>query len=359
MTRLKKMISFLKRHKPIVLVWSFIIIVLSLSGYYFWSVKKLPFANQYFANPAPIPSPTPKLVRAPISGVLVSEDLAKRAPFAASIDNHPDSRPHSGLGKASLVYETLAEGGITRMLAIFQENDAPRIGPVRSARPYFIDWLSEYAAIFAHVGGSSDALNAIVNYGIKDLSEFRWAGVAFWRDQSRWSPHNTYTSTEKLRSGASQSGYPLELNVAPRPFKDDLEKEKRPQTINPIQVNFSTGQFLAGYHYNPETNDYQRYLAGAPYKDLSGEDIRVKNVVVQFTNIVPGYSSAGEIASKITTIGTGKSLIFLDGKTISGTWSKASRTERTKFFDEAGAEIQFNTGLTWIHVVPNTAVVNY
>jgi hypothetical protein len=102
-----------------------------------------------------------ELYRAPLSGRMVEKEKTTRKPIAVVVENHPDARPQSGLNDAALVFETFAEGGITRFLAVFQENDVANIGPVRSARPYFVEWATSLKALFAHVGGNIDALDLI------------------------------------------------------------------------------------------------------------------------------------------------------------------------------------------------------
>ncbi|HSD12679.1 MAG TPA: DUF3048 domain-containing protein, partial [Patescibacteria group bacterium] len=144
----------------------------------------------------PAAAPTKRRV---IDGVAVPEDAPDvTGYFAATIDNLSVARPQAGLTKASLVFEAPVEGGITRFLAVFPDDvTADRIGPVRSARPYFLDWASEFDAVYAHVGGSPEALEKIVAYDMRDLNEF-FAGKYFWRDENRDAPHNAYTSTVRL-----------------------------------------------------------------------------------------------------------------------------------------------------------------
>lgn len=309
----------------------------------------------------PTPSPTPILVRAPLSGVLVSPEVAKRKIIAVVVENHPDARPQSGLNKASLIYETIAEGGITRFLAFFQEQEPSEIGPVRSARIAFLDWAREFKAIFAHVGGNADALNLLHSNqaGVFDLDEFKWGTSTFWRDSSRWAPHNAYTSIEKLKAAASASGYPLEEEIKGYPFKDDLPKEKR-QPQNPITINFSGYQFAITYNYDLDKNLYLRNLAGSPHLDrVTGENLSAKNVVVMFAQMIPGVNYAGEEETEVQTIGSGKCLVFQDGKITEDTWQKSTKDSVTHFLDSQNQEIKFNAGQTWVEVIPLDTTVNY
>ncbi|MGB9680810.1 MAG: DUF3048 domain-containing protein, partial [Minisyncoccia bacterium] len=142
----------------------------------------------------------------PIDGVWTTPERAFRHPLAVSIENHPESRPQSGLDKASLIFESPTEGGITRFLAFFVENDVQKLGPVRSARTYFLDWLSEFDGIFAHCGGNADALALIPSYNIKDLDEFNFPKI-YWRTYDRYPPHNLYTKTDNLWQKAEELGW--------------------------------------------------------------------------------------------------------------------------------------------------------
>lgn len=350
----RRILRFVKRHKVSVIIITLAFLV--FGGVYYV------FKNRSQVNPPEvkksIPSPTPKLVRAPLSGMMVTEDKAKRKPVAVSIENHTDSRPQSGLSKASLVYEALAEGGITRFLAFFQENDVSEIGPVRSARTYFLDWLSEFDALFAHAGGNVDALDLIVPYGIKDLDEFRWGTAGYWRDSSRYAPHNLYTSTEKLWNISKKAGYNITAEVIGYSFKEDLEESKRSEKSE-ITIGF-TYPYNISYDYDPKTNSYLRSMANTPHNDeVTGEQISAKNIVVIFVPTSYGYTRLGEQTVMMETIGSGEALVFQDGTYVHGTWEKDSRTSRTKFLDSNEQEIKFNAGTTWIEAVPLNTTISY
>lgn len=350
----RRIIRFLKRHK--VSVTAITLAFLIFGGVlYFYVYRNKP---QIVMPKISQPSPTPKLVRAPLSGVMVTEDKAKRKPLAVSIENHTDSRPQSGLNKASLIYEALAEGGITRFLAFYQENDVEEIGPVRSARTYFLDWLSEFDALFAHCGGNIDALDLIIPYGIKDLDEFKWGTAGYWRDNTRFAPHNLYTSTEKLWGIAKEAGYEITADILGYLFKEDLEKEKRPQSAK-VLIGY-TYPYDVSYEYDSKNNSYLRSMAGTPHLDkITGEQILAKNVAVMFVPTSYGYTRLGEQTVIIQTIGSGEALVFQDGSFIHGTWKKDSRTSRAKFLDSSGQEIKLNVGTTWIEVVPPNTSIGY
>jgi len=140
----------------------------------------------------------PDCVRRALDGVYTRPELANLAPVAVMIDNHPDARPQSGIEKAGLVYEAEVEGYYTRLMAVFSdENEVVKIGPVRSARPYFVDWANELNAVYAHCGGSPEALVNIEQKGIVDLNEI-YSGRFFWRATDRSAPHNIYLSAKNF-----------------------------------------------------------------------------------------------------------------------------------------------------------------
>jgi hypothetical protein len=320
---------------------------------YFSYTKNLNF------NPGEVFKPKPKpVVTAPLTGLPVDESLVNRRPLAVVIENSPDARPQSGYNDADVVYETLAEGGITRTLAIFQSQNSKEIGPVRSARPYFVDWLSELNAIFSHVGGDSNALTMINQFGISDLNQFFFGGY-YWRSSARPAPHNVYTTTDRLYAAAKSAKYALTQDIKWYGFKKDAEEKDRPASQK-VTVNFSGPLFQVVYNYDQKTNGYLRSVAGVPAKDKNtGIQIQPKNVIVQFEQMKPGTSTAGEQMVVMTDIGSGNALVFQDGKAIKARWSKTSRTSLTKITDESGNDIQLNPGQTWIEVVPVGQNVSY
>lgn len=338
----KRIFGFIKVHK---LSCSIVLIAVLVSAFFIWRSYS---PTSLFEIPKLNLKEKPKQearVRAPLSGVLVDPSLAKRRPIAIVVENHPDARPQSGLDKASLVYETLAEGGIVRFLAIFQENDA-EIGPVRSARTQFVYWAKELEAIFAHVGGSDDALSLIKGVGVSDFNQFNY-GNSFWRDTKRFAPHNVYTTTEKIRNGGKKAGYSEEKEIESFKFKEDEQKEQRPES-QIIDIDISQAIFKVNYIFDKAENNYKRSLAGVPHTDkITSKQLRAKNIIIQFTTITDRSGSD----TQVQAIGAGKIKYFLDGKSYEGTWKKKSTYERTKYLDSDGKEIVLNAGQTWIEVV--------
>lgn len=314
--------------------------------------------DKSITNTQRIPTPVDTRVQSKLMGIKVDPEVNNKKILAVVVENHPDARPQSGLDKASIVYETIAEGGITRFLALYQENECSEIGPVRSARTYFVDWDLEYDALFAHVGGNVDALDEIGPLGVQDINQF-WNATYFWRDNSRYAPHNVYTTTDKLRAAGTRAKYPTTSNFKGLEFKSDEAQEKRPQTAQ-LKVDFSGYQFDPVYTYDRNNNVWLRSLGGTPFKDKkTGQQIAPKNVVVEMTPFAYGKTRLGEQTTMITTVGSGRALFYIDGQQIEGTWEKSDRKSQTVFKDANGNPIKFDAGQTWIEVIPSGNGVNY
>lgn len=292
----------------------------------------------------------------PISGLQVSPDLAKKRPVAIVIENYPDARPQSGLNNADLVIETFAEGGITRFLAIFQENDYKEIGPVRSMRPYFIDWAASYKALFGHVGGSLDATRMINSSSVYDLDQFNY-GSYFWRDNTRLAPHNVYTTIAKLTSAAGSKNYPTtEDNVPAFSFKTEAQAKDRPADFN-VNVNFNY-DYAVTWNYRSKDNYFYRVMSGKPQTDrISGDQVRAKNLLVGFSDFSYGVNDDGKEMVNIRSTGSGPADIYIDGQKFSGTWQRSSGNI-LRFYDGNGIEVKLNPGTTWVDFVPTGTVVN-
>lgn len=312
----------------------------------------------------------------PLNGAMYTKNREdqweKRRPLGVMVENHADARPIIGPSRADIVYEAVAEGGITRTLSMFYCQDAGDIAPIRSARTYFLDWLSEYDAAYAHVGGANtpgpaDALGQIRDYGIRDMDQFGLGFPTYWRGTDKLAPHNVHSTTKKLWEAAEKRGWGAEDEKGVRwdksftvwKFKDEEPIEKRADQ-KPIQVPFwSQGpEYNVTWQYDKNLNTYLRHHGAEAQIDPSTkETLSAKNVIIQFQierNANDGYPDGHLL---YTTTGKGKALIFMDGKVIVGTWNKKNRTARTIFLDDKGKEISLNRGQIWIQTIPvgNTA----
>jgi hypothetical protein len=289
------------------------------------------------------PPPEPTTVASRLTGIQVEPELNELPVTAVMIENSPDARPQSGLREAGVVYEAIAEGGITRFVSLYLESQPGRIGPVRSVRPYYIDFFAPYDAAIAHVGGSPQALAQIRREGIKDLDQFQNPG-AYRRDSNRYAPHNMYTSRKQLLQVHKTRGY-TKSDFTGFPRKQDEPSE----SPNARTIDLSISGFLYNprFTYDAKSNSYKRAMAGRPHVDEpSGKQIAPKVVVA----IVSPHGYSG-IYSVYKTTGSGKAYIFQDGVVIEGVWEKSGRKSQYKFGDKNGAPVAFNAGQTWLTLV--------
>ncbi len=330
----------------------------------------------------------PKTEVCPLNGAFYSKDQSNwwqgHRPLGVMIENHQDARPQSGLSFADVVYEAVAEGGITRFLAVFYCQDAGIIGPVRSARTYFLDFISEYGSnpLYTHVGGANapgpaDALSQITDYGwtsYNDLNQFSIGFPTFWRDYTRQghtvaTEHTMYSTTSKLWDFAAKSrgltnvdknGDSWDTNFTKYSFKDDEMFSLRGD-IKIVHLEFwpQYEQYAVDWKYDKTTNLYSRENGGVPQIDRdTGKELTAKNVVVLFmkeSHANDGYENNVHLLYKK---GTGDALVFRDGKEIIATWKKADRTSRTLLFDTNGLPIKFNRGKIWFEILPTYGIVS-
>jgi Protein of unknown function (DUF3048) N-terminal domain/Protein of unknown function (DUF3048) C-terminal domain len=292
-------------------------------------------------------------VPGPLTGQPVSRDVANRRPIAVILDNFsPDARPQAGLAQASLVFETLAEGGITRFMAVYLEHDAPMIGPVRSARLYFNSWAAGLGVIFGHDGGNVDAIHELSTLGTVYNIDADQVSGPFYRTSSRAAPHNEYTSTTSLRSYASSHGASITGPPASIPHKGDALPFQRPHSYV-LHIDFSYGDYNVSWRYDPGSNDFARSMGASPHVDAAtGKQLHAKNVVVMMAPESAGFDPFTPGAIKLATEGSGPAAVYVDGKAIQGTWSKPSVTSPLQWLDTTGKPIKLDDGPTWVEVVP-------
>ncbi|MBX4188824.1 DUF3048 domain-containing protein [Candidatus Saccharibacteria bacterium] len=250
--------------------------VLSIGWFYFIQPSSEP---QLTLIRHPKPKPKPVLtVASPLTGVQVQPELAKRPVTGIMIENSSEARPQSGLQDAGVVVEAIAEGGITRFMAIFQEGQPSYIGPVRSLRPYYIDFAAPFQASIVHVGGSPDALSAVRNGNYRDLDQF-FNGSYFTRISARPAPHNVYTNFARLDALNHSKGYDSSLFTG---WPRKADKKVATSTAKTIDVQISSPVYYSHYDYDPATNTYARSEGGAPHMELvSGADKTGVRIIFQ------------------------------------------------------------------------------
>lgn len=287
-------------------------------------------------------------VPSPISGIYTKEENTMKRPFAVMFDNHKKARPQAGLDQAEVVYEILAEGFITRYMGIFLVNEPELIGPVRSARPYFIDKAMEFDALYVHDGGSPQALKDIKDLRIADVSAQSRGKETFWRKKHKPRPHNEYTSTEAIRKAATHSSYRSNGKYETLKFNE----EDRPLNGDPLHfINLPYAKnYKPSFQYVEKDGLYYRYINGEPHLDeVSKAHLAAKNIIVQkaATKVIDN-----EGRREIKLVGSGEGFFITTGEMKKITWKKKSRRGITRFYYENGDEIKFNPGVTWVEVVP-------
>jgi hypothetical protein len=303
------------------------------------------------------PTPAPALDPATSAPSFARGMLAKR-PYAVMIDNHPAAYPQAGLDHALVVFEALAEFGITRFMAIYAPGigpDAPAIGPVRSARLYFVQWAMGFEPLYAHAGGSPQGLalaqstDRIVNLD----ALHRGGGAYFGRSKKRYAPHNLFTSSADLANAAAK----LKVADFNQPdvgflFKADAREAERPAAQS-LSYFFLSKQDSAGWTYDPTTNSYLRLRRGKPARDAaSGEQLRTRNVVIiEVKERKIASDKKGRIEQDV--VGSGAAKLFHDGAVQDITWQKDSPSAPLRFFTTDGQEVQFNAGQIWIAALPS------
>jgi hypothetical protein len=311
------------------------------------------------ASIAPTVAPTIAPTTAPvdsIGGVALVRGSITRRPYVVMIDNHPNAYPQSGLDKATIVFEALAEFGLTRFMAVYAPGISPdvaRIGPVRSTRLYFAQWALPLGALYVHAGGSPQGLalvessQLIVNVD----ALFRASQGYFSRDDRRAAPHNLYTSSANLdQAAAAGTAQPIRPDVGFL-FKTEAPADQRP-AAQILTYFFLYSEDDAGWVYDPTTNSYNRLRRGKPAVDAeSGAQLRTKNVVVMEVQEAPiTGDEKGRIEQQV--VGSGKARVFVDGIEREITWRKDTPESPLLFLDASNQEIQFNIGQIWIVALP-------
>ena len=318
-------------------------------------------------TPTPTPSPEPEpdpgpdltgLALNPLTGEYIDETVAARRPVAVVINNLNKALPQSGIAQADVIYEVLAEGGITRLIAIFKDFDAEKIGPVRSTRHYFLDFALDNDAVFAHHGGSPQGYNSISSLKINNLDGMALEGKIFFRDPVRRSmpgmlEHSSYTSAQGILSEIDVKAFRTEMNEdarAPFDFYGDDEIIAG-DSVTKITVPYSPQSQTGVFEYDSENDIYMRSQNGNIHIDeLSGEQLSVSNVLVQYVNM---YVIAGDSAGRreVTLVSQGTGMLFTQGISMPVKWSKESHHAPTVWTTVNDEKLVLSKGKTWICVL--------
>ncbi len=350
----------------------------------------------------------PKTQACPINGKLYTKEEEKiwstRRPLMVMIENHSDARPQSGLQTADIVYEAMAEGGITRFMGVFYcgqvagaEANKYDVGPVRSARTYFLDLASEYGdyPLYNHVGGAN--CSAATNGGpcttatkaqaIEQIASYGWNNAGTWSDLSQFSlsykacrrepdrtggekatEHTMYCSTKELWNVAESRGLTnittaknsaWDKNYRSWLFKQTDQASSSPDASD-VSFDFWSGYpaYSVEWKYDATNNNYVRSNGGQQHIDFNtGKTITAKNVVIQFTKETRSVDE--HLHNLYAVIGNGTGVLIQNGTKTEITWSKANRVSRTIYKDKSGKEINFVAGNVWVEILPTGTEVSY
>lgn len=279
-------------------------------------------------------------------------------PVAVMIDNHQDAWPQAGLNKAYMVYEIIVEGGETRLMALFKGVDVDKIGPVRSARHYFIDYAMENDAIYTHFGQSPQAQSDIKKYNINDINGISEDGMTFWRVKEKAAPHNAVTNTKKLLESAKNKGYKTtSTKESVLNYVTEEVNLEEGQTTYEVTIPHSDLQTVK-YVYNSDSKVYTRYARGKKQTDWeSKEDITTKNIIITFCNNYTLSDSENKGRQGLKNTGTFDGYYITNGKAIKIKCIKNTREETTQYQDMNGNKIQVNDGNTFVNICPTNASV--
>ena len=290
---------------------------------------------------------------------IIDED-SKTRPIAVSINNNHDAYPHAGLQDAYLAYELIAEGGITRIIALFKDQATKKIGSVRSARHYFLDYVLENDAIFVHYGHSPQALSDIKSLGINNINGM-YDASAFYRDKTlkRASEHTAFTTMEKIKKTIKSKGYRTETDKGTllkySAVNKDYSKDETSKVANNVSITYSDYQ-TTSYVYDKENKVYKMYMSKEEHSDLvTKKQYTVKNII---TYQVENSSIDKKGRQNLYNTGKGEGYFISNGIATKIKWSKASRSAKTKYTLMDGTELVVNDGNTWIHIQPKNKTLS-
>ncbi len=301
--------------------------------------------------------------RRKVDGMMVPTKVWNQLPFGVMVENTPAARPQAGLSQASIVYETLAEGGVTRFLTIFPQAIKPwLLGPVRSARPYYVDWAKEHDAIYLHAGGSQDALQEVGKLKMRSYDGLRNVGAKYY-SRKCYGVHCLFTSAvqlDKLVKEKKLTAIPAKSSDG-WTFKTDALLKDRPKTANgkKISIDFNGRTYFVQWQYDRATNRYKRWNGYAVAKDKnSGKQITAANILVM--RLPKEKVLDRKLRIELKLIGRGDATLYRDGKAIALRWWKKDKNSRTIYYVKGTqTQVEFNRGSTWVEVVPGARKVTY
>lgn len=293
----------------------------------------------------------------PIKKLKIVDEDSKTRPIAVMINNNHAAWPHAGLQDAYLSYEIIAEGGITRIMALFKDQDTEKIGSVRSARPYYLDYALENDAIYVHYGWSDKAKSDIASLGVDNINGLT-DNKTFWRDTklNKATEHTVFTSMEKIKETASEAGYMRDTNkdLLLQYSIDEISLKKKEGALKADNVYIKYSYYTdTSYEYDKENKVYKRYVNGKEHKDYeTNEQYTFKNIITYQVNNYTLNDGENKGRQELENIGSGSGYYISNGYSIPIKWEKKSRSSQTKYYYENGDELKVNDGNTFIQIQP-------
>lgn len=288
----------------------------------------------------------------------VAYQNATKRPVAVMVDNdNSDAWPHAGLTDAYLIYEVPVEGGATRLMALFNEQSTAKIGPVRSSRHYFLDYVLEHDAIYTHFGYSPRAMADIPALGVNNINGVLGGDSAvFWREAKYTGDyHSAFTSMEKINAMAASKGYRTDREKAPLLIREEAAPLTGGTAALDITIPYA-GFYRSGFLYDAEKGTYDKFMNGNIHPLQDGKKLAVTNIILMTVRSYPLGDGSARI--NIDTVGSGKGQYITKGQAIPITWEKSSRSGKTIWKDAEGKEIALNPGQTWVMLVPSSVSVS-
>ena len=289
-----------------------------------------------------------------IKNIKIVDQFSKSRPIAVMINNNHAAWPHAGLSDAYITYEIIAEGGITRLMAVFKDKDTSKIGSVRSSRPYYLDYALENDAIYVHFGYSEDARSDISSLGVDNINGLTDESV-FWRDTSlnKAREHTAFTSMEKIKNFSKEKGYNRDTNkkLLLKYSVDEIDLSKREGAFKADSIFLKYSNYTnSSYEYDADKKVYKRSMSGTAHVDaITGQQYTYKNIIVA---PLKNYSYDSYGRQKLDNIGSFDGYFITDGYSVPITFTKESRSSQTVYKYKDGSIIKFNDGNTFIQITP-------
>lgn len=311
---------------------------------------KIPIIDEEIEEPIDIKEGIPS----PLSGIYAPEDKVNRRVVGVMFDNHPKARWQAGLKDAEIIYEFQVEAPYTRYLGLYLINDPESLGPIRSARPYFVTKILEYDGVYVRVGGSEAAKADILNLHIADIDGLTSSSKVFWRNNSKRVPHNLYSNMDIIRQTQEERGY---RTTGETPNFKFYEEDTNIEGYDANIINIDYGHNnTTSYLYDKAQKLYLRKKDGEDHIDeIDKSKITAKNIIVQEVN-TKVIDNEGRL--QIDLVGEGQGKYITNGVGIDIKWVKNERKGKTIYYTENGQELILNSGITWIQMVsPKVEIV--